>query len=109
MQIFTVTLVITIMIMATVFVTVRHFRRKEMSDRRSRYAPFVMWFCVLLIAADALVGDDLTMYEYEVLQDVANGTSYEEAQDSYFEEKTKEAAGSATVDTALNLFKKRKK
>ena len=58
MEIFTVTLVITIMIMATVFVTVRHFRRKEMSDRRSRYAPFVMWFCVLLIAADALVGDD---------------------------------------------------
>ena len=58
MQIFTVTLVITIMIMATVFVTVRHFRRKEMSDRRNRYAPFVMWFCVLLIAADAVVGDD---------------------------------------------------
>jgi len=59
MEIFTVTLVVMIMILATIFVSVRCFRHSEISDRRSRFAPFVMLSCIMVILSDVFLGGNV--------------------------------------------------
>ena len=61
MDIFTVTVVIMIMIFATVFVSVRCFSHVESTDRKSRLAPFLMAFSILVVLADAFAGSTVAM------------------------------------------------
>lgn len=56
MEVFTLTVVIMIMLSATSVVSVRHFKRRGMADRKSRLALFLMSLCVLSVAADVLAG-----------------------------------------------------
>ena len=56
MNIFTVTVVIMIMISTAVFVSVRHFGRHEMTDRRNRYTPFLLLLDILVVASDMIAG-----------------------------------------------------
>ena len=56
MDVFTVTVVVMIMIFATVCVTVRYFRHKEVSGRKVRIASVIMCCSILLVISDMFAG-----------------------------------------------------
>ena len=61
MNIFTVTVTIVIMVLATVYVSVRHFSSKEMSGRKKYRVPALMSFSTFLIISDLLVGEGIAV------------------------------------------------
>ena len=61
MDIFTMTVVIIIMILTTVFVFVRHSSRREMPDRKTRLAPYLMLLSVIVVIADSFAGAGVCM------------------------------------------------
>lgn len=57
MSVFTVTLTVIIMTIATVYVSVRHFTSHDKSGRRRYAVPLLMLLSTLLVIADIIVGD----------------------------------------------------
>ena len=61
MNVFTVTVTVIIMVLSTVYVSVRHFTSREKPDSRKYAAPILMSLSTLLVVTDILAGEGVVV------------------------------------------------